>query len=51
MGSHQDTDLVERALGAQYVSDQLYQACPELDIDQSVGRTEACFDIAMIEAF
>lgn len=51
MGSHQDTDLVERALGAQYVSDQLYQACPELDIDQSVGRTEACFDIAMIVAF
>lgn len=37
--------------GTQYTSEQLYQVCEELGINQSVGRTGVCFDNAMAESF
>lgn len=37
--------------GTQFTSDQLYQVCRELGINQSVGRTGVCFDNAMAESF
>lgn len=37
--------------GTQFTSDQLYQVCQELGIDQSMGRTGVCFDNAMAESF
>lgn len=37
--------------GTQFTSDQLYQVCRELGIDQSMGRTGVCFDNAMAESF
>lgn len=37
--------------GTQFTSDQLYQVCQELGIDQSMGRTGVCFDDAMAESF
>ncbi|AGG65865.1 transposase [Corynebacterium callunae DSM 20147] len=45
-------DLVFHAdRGTQFTSEQLYQVCQELHIDQSVGRTGVCFDNAMAESF
>lgn len=37
--------------GSQYTSDQLWRACKDLGIAQSVGRTGVCFDNAMSESF
>jgi transposase InsO family protein len=37
--------------GTQFTSDQLFQVCRELGIDQSMGRTGVCFDNAMAESF
>jgi IS3 family transposase orfB (fragment) len=37
--------------GTQYTSQQLYHACEELGIAQSMGRTGVCFDNAMAESF
>lgn len=37
--------------GTQYTSTQLHQACQELKVDQSMGRTGVCFDNAMAESF
>ena len=37
--------------GSQFTSEQLWQVCRELGIQQSVGRTGVCFDNAMAETF
>ena len=36
--------------GAQFTSEQMYQCCQELKLDQSMGRTGVCWDNAMIES-
>lgn len=36
--------------GSQFTSEQMYQCCQELDLDQSMGRTGVCWDNAMIES-
>ena len=71
MDTHQDTNLVERALvmaktlrgdfpgrvvfhadrGAQYTSEQIHKVTKQLGVDQSMGRTGACWDNAMAESF
>ena len=37
--------------GTQFTSEQLWEACRNLGIAQSVGRTGVCFDNAMAESF
>lgn len=36
--------------GTQFTSDQLYNVCRDLGIDQCMGRTGVCFDNAMAES-
>lgn len=36
--------------GAQFTSEQMYQCCKELKLNQSMGRTGVCWDNAMIES-
>ncbi len=36
--------------GAQFTSEQMYQCCKELKLDQSMGKTGVCWDNAMIES-
>jgi transposase InsO family protein len=36
--------------GTQYTSDEMWQTCQELGIDQSMGRTGVCWDNAMAES-
>ena len=37
--------------GTQFTSEQLWEACRNLGVAQSVGRTGVCFDNAMAESF
>ncbi|MDK9352371.1 IS3-like element ISPfr11 family transposase, partial [Propionibacterium freudenreichii] len=42
--------IIHSDRGTQFTSEQMYECCRELHLDQSMGRTGVCWDNAMIES-